>query len=73
MLIEPGNPEHLAGALRRLIRDRSLAARLATAARAQVQERYSFDRMVEAFEDLYTTSVASRSLAGARRTAAAGI
>jgi hypothetical protein len=74
MLVQPGNPEHLAGALRRLMTDRPFAARIARAARAHVRERYSFDRMVQAFEDLYSAGVGARTFSGAHSAQqAAGI
>ena len=73
MLVSPGTPEELAGAVRRLVQDRPFAARLGAAARAHVTQRYSFDRMVKAFEDLYIAGLSSRSLSGARRAQAAGI
>ena len=73
ILVQPGDPEHLASAIRRLIGDRPLATRLGQAARAHVTQRYSFDRMVQAFEDLYIAGLPARSLSGARRAEAAGI
>ena len=73
MLVQPGHPEELAGALRRLVTDRPFAARIGEAAQAHVKERYSFGRMVKAFEDLYTAGLPSRSLTGAASAQAAGI
>jgi glycosyltransferase involved in cell wall biosynthesis len=73
LLVEPANPNALANALRRLLADRTAAARIGEQARAHVQQRYSFERMVKAFEDLYLAGLPARSLSGARRAQAAGI
>jgi L-malate glycosyltransferase len=73
LLAAPGDAEHLAGAMRRLITDRPLAARIGEAARAQVTQRYSFERMVQAFEDLYTAGLTARTVSGAQNAQAAGI
>ncbi len=73
LLVEPGDPEALAGALRQLFTDRAAAAQLGEQARAQVRQRYSFDRMVASFEDLYLAGLAARSLPRAERAEAAGI
>lgn len=72
LLVQAGDAEALASAIRRLLRDRTAAARLGRAARAHIAERYSFDRMVRAFEDLYLTSLPARALTGARRVEATG-
>jgi glycosyltransferase involved in cell wall biosynthesis len=73
LLIEPGNPAALADALRRLLTNQTAAARIGEHARAHVQQRYSFERMVKAFEDLYLAGLPARSLSAARRAQAAGI
>ena len=74
LLVQPDSPEQLASGLRRLIADRPFAARLGQAARAHVRERYSFDRMVESFEDLYSAGVGARTLSSAHSAQqAAGI
>lgn len=73
LLIEPGNPTALADALRQLLTNRTAAARIGEHARAHVQQRYSFERMVKAFEDLYLAGLPARSLSAARRAQAAGI
>lgn len=69
----PDDVEALAAAVQRVLADEALAARLAAAARAETRERYSFERMVRAFEDLYLTALPARALAGARRAQAAGV
>lgn len=73
LLVEPGDPQALAAALRQLFTDRARAAQLGDRARAEVRQRYSFDRMVESFEDLYLASLPARSLARSPRTEVAGI
>lgn len=73
LLVEPGNSGQLAAAIRQLLGDRQQAAGLGGAARAEVLQRYSFDRMVQAFEDLYLAGLPVRSVSGARRTQAVGI
>ena len=73
LLIEPGNPTALADALRQLLTNQTAAARIGEHARAHVQQRYSFERMVKAFEDLYLAGLPARSLSAARRAQAASI
>jgi glycosyltransferase involved in cell wall biosynthesis len=73
LLVEPGNPNALADALRRLLANRTGAAQIGERARARVQQRYSFERMVTAFQELYLAGLPARSLSGARRAQAAGI
>ena len=73
LLVEPGDPVALANAIRRLAGDPDLAARIGEAAQAEAQRRYSFTRMVEAFEDLYLAGLPAGSLSSARRASAAGI
>jgi L-malate glycosyltransferase len=73
LLFEPGNPQALADALRHLFTDRGIAAGIGQRAQAQVRQRYSFERMVRSFEDLYVASLPARSLSGAERAQAAGI
>jgi glycosyltransferase involved in cell wall biosynthesis len=53
LLVPPGDPRALAGALRRLLEDRELAARLGAAARARQQAEYSLDVVVKDLEALY--------------------
>jgi L-malate glycosyltransferase len=53
LLVPPGDQARLAGALRLLLDDPELAARLGTAARRRVLERYSREVMVRRFEDFY--------------------
>jgi glycosyltransferase involved in cell wall biosynthesis len=55
VLVPPDDPAALAGAIEALVLDPARASRLGAAARGEVAGRYSFDRMVRAFEDLYLT------------------
>ena len=73
LLFEPGDPEALGSALRHLFTDRSIAAGIGQRAQTQVRQRYSFERMVHSFEDLYMASLPAGSLVGAGRAQAAGI
>jgi glycosyltransferase involved in cell wall biosynthesis len=61
LLVPPCNPEALASAVEALIADPVRAHRLGAAARAEVEARYSFDRMVRAFEDLYEHELRART------------
>lgn len=53
LLVEPGDPESLAGAVLELLEDRGLASKLADAARALVEEEHGMEPMVRATERLY--------------------
>jgi L-malate glycosyltransferase len=53
LLAPAGDPSALAAAISTLVSDPVRAARLGAAAREHVASRYSFDRMVRSFEDLY--------------------
>lgn len=61
LLVPPGRPDALAGALLALIDDPARADRLAAAARTTVEQRYSFDQMVREFESLYSGGMPSRA------------
>jgi glycosyltransferase involved in cell wall biosynthesis len=60
MLVPPGDPQELATAIIRLLSDPAAASALSTAARATIERRYSFDRMVAAFEALYLGALPAR-------------
>jgi glycosyltransferase involved in cell wall biosynthesis len=60
LLVPPRDPMALADRLCRLMADPALGARLGAAARAEVETRYSFDRMVVRFEQVYLTELARR-------------
>ena len=62
LLVPPGEAPMLADRLCRLMNDPALASRLGHAARAEALARYSFDRMVAAFETLYLTELTRRGV-----------
>jgi glycosyltransferase involved in cell wall biosynthesis len=66
LLVPPGDEQALAVAILRLLSDTDTAVRLGRAARATIEERYSFDRMIAAFEQLYTSELASSHLGAVR-------
>jgi glycosyltransferase involved in cell wall biosynthesis len=66
LLVPPDDAAALSERLCRLMADAAVGAALGAAARAEVESHYSFDRMVAAFDDLYSTALASRGVAGAR-------
>jgi len=53
LLVEPDNAPALAAAIESLVLSPARAATMGAAAREEVTRRYSFDRMVRSFEDLY--------------------
>lgn len=59
LLFEPGEFETLAAQLERLLRDRTLRERLARSA-VSCRERYSWPRVADEFESLYTEIAARR-------------
>lgn len=63
LLVPPGDPEALADRICRVMADSALGTRLGDAARAEVTARYSFDRMIAAFESIYLTELARRGMA----------
>jgi L-malate glycosyltransferase len=73
MLVPPDDPAALAATLRALLRDPASAARLGDAARTHIAERYSFDRMVTAFQDLYLRELSQRQTVQVGQAEAAGI
>ena len=66
LLVPPGNPAQLTEAICRLMADPEMAARLGKAGRANA-ERFSFDRMITAFDRLYTNELARRGTLPAAR------
>jgi glycosyltransferase involved in cell wall biosynthesis len=60
VLVPPGDPRALARELGSLVGDRERCERLGLAARAAIRARFSFERMVEAFEALYVTELRRR-------------
>jgi glycosyltransferase involved in cell wall biosynthesis len=64
MLVPPDDPGSLADRLGALMADSAVGARLGSAARAHAQN-YSFDCMVDAFEDIYLSELARRGISRA--------
>jgi glycosyltransferase involved in cell wall biosynthesis len=60
----------LARALLDLIDEPMRAAELGRAGRRQIEQTYSFDRMVDAFTTLYLSELAARGTAETRRKVA---
>ena len=58
LLTPTGDPSELADRLLRLMSSPTLADTLGGAARAEIRARFSFDRMVAGFEQLYLTQLA---------------
>jgi glycosyltransferase involved in cell wall biosynthesis len=73
LLVPPADPEALTAALRALIGDPARAEALGRAARGEVRQRYSFDRMIASFEDLYLSGLDARVSHGTHQAEAAGI
>ena len=57
VLVQPDDPGALAAALEALVISPARAAAIGSSAREDVARRYSFDRMVRAFEDLYLSQL----------------
>jgi glycosyltransferase involved in cell wall biosynthesis len=72
LLVPSGDSRALADAICRVMGDPSFAARLGQQARAAVATRFSFDRMVAAFEQVYDDEMA-RSGASSRSPRRGGI
>jgi glycosyltransferase involved in cell wall biosynthesis len=73
LLTAPGDSASLASALQYLIDDRERAMAIGRAARAEVQRRYSFDRMIAAFEDLYLAGLTDSLSERAQRVQPTGV
>jgi glycosyltransferase involved in cell wall biosynthesis len=72
VLVPPSDPEPLAAALKGLYDDPARACAIGAAARREVMARYSFERMVGTFEELYESELHAHHLVRAE-TAQAGI
>jgi glycosyltransferase involved in cell wall biosynthesis len=66
-LVPAGDPLALADRLCRFMANPPFAARLGENARAGAEARYSFDRMVAAFERIYLTELTRRGLVSGRQ------
>jgi len=67
LLVAAGDSGALADRLVRLMTEPGLAARLGSAARVAAEARYSFDRMVAAFDALYSAQLTRRGVAVGER------
>lgn len=54
LLVPPQDPQALAAALNNLLSDEGLAARIGTAGRDYVKQNFSFERLVQGVDQLYT-------------------
>lgn len=69
LLIEPGNRAQLIDAVRDVVTNRALAARLGAAGRAEVQAKYSLARQAELTLDAYDRALRAHRGEGPRRVA----
>jgi rhamnosyl/mannosyltransferase len=60
LLVPPGDPAALAGALQRLVDDRGLRDRFGAAGRALAEDRHSAARFQAAHLELYATALRDR-------------
>jgi glycosyltransferase involved in cell wall biosynthesis len=67
LLVPPDDARALAERIGRVMGDVPLATRLGAAARARADGRYSFDRMVGAFEAVYRSELTRRGVLAAPR------
>ena len=67
LLVPPGNPEAVAGAIVRLLANPHFAAMLAAAARQRVRHRYSREAMVRRYENFYEGLVSDTEPVEGRR------
>ena len=63
LLVPPGDPAALADALRRVLTDATLAARLAAAGRERARS-YAWDAVVPRIEEVYRRAARSRAAGG---------
>ena len=54
--------DELAGALLRLLRDPALARRLGTSGQQAVRENFSFERLIQQMDAMYTELLAARGV-----------
>ena len=71
LLVPPADPDALAEALLRYMRDPTLARRYAKAARRVVETRFSLTRMIADYCALYESALAAAGIALPPATAAA--
>jgi rhamnosyl/mannosyltransferase len=61
LTVEPGDPDALAGALRRILEDDELRSRLAVQARQRARDEFTTERMVADMLDVYAEAIELRS------------
>jgi glycosyltransferase involved in cell wall biosynthesis len=66
LLVPVDDPAALAAGILRVLDDRATSARLGESARGSIESRYSFDRMVASFEELYLSELATTRFGAAR-------
>lgn len=66
LIVAPGDPVSLAGAIEKLVDVPALRQVFRESARARFAERYSFDRMLSSYESLYTQLHSAANLVEAR-------
>ena len=69
LLVPPGDPQALAEAIVRLVRDRVLAQGLAANAEARVRREFSFDQFARNHEKVYAQVIDGRPMAAGRNAA----
>ncbi|MCD6460110.1 glycosyltransferase [bacterium] len=57
ILVEPQNPDQIAGALERLFTDKTSAENMGLAGRQRVEQNFTFDKMIEQYKNLYLESL----------------
>jgi glycosyltransferase involved in cell wall biosynthesis len=62
LLVAPGDPAALAGALSRLVEDPALRRRLGAAGRERVRARFDLDAMRAAHVEVYGAALAARAV-----------
>ncbi|MGH9143451.1 MAG: glycosyltransferase [Vicinamibacterales bacterium] len=67
-LVPPGEDEPLAARVMHVMADAAAAARIGAAARADARARFSFERMVAAFDEIYVAELTRRGLAPAEHS-----
>src|SRR5205085_392429 len=73
LLVPPKDPESLARAIRKLLTDPGLAARLAEDGRANVARSFSSERMIQGTAEVYEELMAKKSAREGRENPASGI
>ncbi len=67
LLVPPGDSQALAGSIRRLLEDRTLADEIGKSARQAVAGRFSLPRMVQAYREIYAELIVKAERNGVHR------